>query len=69
MSLKMDLRFQIQDSSRELFKKRVRLVTWHIMEDVSLPLPTLLRPLLTLTALATESHRDLTHSCHAVMTQ
>ena len=37
------------------------------MEDVSLPLAALLRPLLALTALATESHRDLTHSCHTVM--
>ena len=34
-------------------------MTWHIMEHVSLPLPALLWPLLTLTALATETHRDL----------
>ena len=37
----------------------MRVMTWHIMEHVSLPLPALLWPLLALTALATESHRDL----------
>ena len=36
------------------------------MEHISLPLPALLRPLVALAALATESHRDLTHRYHHI---
>ena len=36
------------------------------MEHVSLPLSTLLGPLVTLAALATESHRDLAHRYHHI---
>ena len=38
--------------------------TWYVMQHISLPLSALLRPLVTLASLATESHRDLAHSVH-----